>query len=101
MGSHLSTRLCIFPGTDWEVTYSTKPQQPVYSMSPLFFSTLTCELQLAQPVVNQCCVLRTSPSLLPLVFASDLMNQPAQRSWTMQAVANQIPGQRADQIQTG
>lgn len=60
---------------------------------------LTCELQLAQPVVNQCCVLRTSPSLLPLMLPPDLMNQPTQRSWTMQDVANQIPGQRADQVQ--
>lgn len=29
------------------------------------------------------------------------MNQPAERCWTMQEVTNQIPGQRADQVQIG
>lgn len=62
---------------------------------------LTCELQLAQPVVNQRRVLGAGPGLVPLVLPSHLVDQPAQRSWAMQTVANQIPGQRAEQVQFG
>lgn len=65
------------------------------------FSTLTCELQLAQPVVNQRCVPRAGPSLVPLMLSPNLVHQPAQGCWTMQEVANHIPGQRADQVQIG
>lgn len=68
---------------------------------PALFSTLTCELQLAQFLINQCCVSCTSLSLVPLVFSSDLVNKPAQRNRTMQAVADQIPGQRAEKVQIG
>jgi len=62
---------------------------------------LTCELQLAQPVVNQRRVLGARPGLLPLVLSPDLMNQPTQRSWPVKDVANEIPGQRADEVQSG
>lgn len=68
---------------------------------PALFSTLTCELQLAQPVVNKCRVLGTSPSFFPLMLPPNLVNEPAQGCWTMQEVANHVPGQRADQVQIG
>lgn len=58
---------------------------------------LTCELQLAQTMVNQCSVFRARPRLLRL--ALDLVNEPAQRSGSMQEVADQIPGQGAEQVE--
>lgn len=62
---------------------------------------LACELKLAQLMVNQRRIPRARPGLLPLILPPNLVNQPAERRWTMQEVPDQIPGERADQVQIG
>lgn len=52
-------------------------------------------------MVNQRCIPSACASLLPFILSANLMNQPAERRRPMQEVTNQIPGQRADQVQIG
>lgn len=61
----------------------------------------TCELQLTESVVNQRCVSGAGPRLLPLVLPPDLADQPAQGRRPVQDVAHQVPGDGADQVQSG
>lgn len=52
-------------------------------------------------MVDQRCVSGAGPSLLALVLPPDLVNQPAQGRGPVQDVAHQVPGDRADQVQSG
>lgn len=61
----------------------------------------TCELQLTEPVVNQRCVSGAGPRFLPLVLPAHLVDQPAQGRGPVQDVAHQVPGDGAEQVQSG
>lgn len=52
-------------------------------------------------MVNQRRVSRARPRLLPLVLPPDLVDQPAQGRRPVQDVADQVPGDGADQVQSG
>ena len=58
-------------------------------------SMFTCELELAEAVVDQSCIPGTSLRLLPFMSSTNLAHKPSQGGGPMETVANHVPGKRA------
>lgn len=73
-------------------------------------ATLTCDVQLVQPVIGQGCIPGAALGFIlkacrggwggPPVL-EDLLEQPAYQAQLLQAVANHVPGEAAGQVQAG